>query len=293
MFGYDWPRLHAALNDLPAALLIAAVLFDLLAAATRREGLRIASFWTLMLGTLGAAAAVISGLQAEDHIAHGDAVHQLMETHERLALITAGIFALRADGSDGAILQMVNHGLVVAPIFVIVALLAERTGTEDIREMGGMALRAPVLAALFLIVTLATLAMPGSANFVGEFYILNGLFQAKIVYAFIAISGVAMSAYYALRLYQRTMHNRQPDGALSREIGVRDALVLAPLVLCILGLALYPQLILERTDPTVQQTVAHVTGGEAPQAQLAEAKRPWKRKPQSPHARTERPTTGK
>lgn len=96
MFGYDWPRLHAALNDLPAALLIGAVLFDLLAAATRREGLRIASFWTLMLGTLGAAAAVISGLQAEDHIAHGEVVHLLMETHERLALITAGIFGVLA-----------------------------------------------------------------------------------------------------------------------------------------------------------------------------------------------------
>ena len=131
----------------------------------------------------------------------------------QLGFITAGIFALRADGADGAILQMVNHGLVVAPLFVIVAILAERTGTEDLREMGGMAMRAPVLAALFLIVTLATLAMPGSANFIGEFYILNGLFQAKIVFAFVAITGVAMSAYYALRLYQRTMHNRKPGGA--------------------------------------------------------------------------------
>jgi NADH-quinone oxidoreductase subunit M len=188
----------------------------------------------------------------------------------QLGFITAGIFALRADGADGAILQMVNHGLVVAPLFVIVALLAERTGSEDLRQMGGLALRAPVLAALFLIVALATLAMPGSSNFVGEFYILNALFQAKIVYAFIAVSGVAMAAYYALRLYQRTMHNRQPDGLLSRELGLRDGLVLAPLVLCILALSLYPQLILERTAPTVQQTVAAVTGGEAPEAQLAE-----------------------
>ena len=169
----------------------------------------------------------------------------------QLGFITAGIFALRADGADGAILQMVNHGLVVAPLFVIVAILVERTGTEDIREMGGMAMRAPVLAALFLIVTLATLAMPGSANFIGEFYILNGLFEAKIVFAFIAITGVAMSAYYALRLYQRTMHNRKPDGLDSREIGLRDGVVLAPLVLCILGLALYPQLILKRTDTSV------------------------------------------
>ena len=96
MFGYDWPRLHAALNDLPAALLLAAVLFDLLAAATRREGLRIASFWTLMLGVLGAAAAVISGLQAEDHIAHGEAVHELMGTHEKLAIVTTGIFTVLA-----------------------------------------------------------------------------------------------------------------------------------------------------------------------------------------------------
>ena len=187
----------------------------------------------------------------------------------QLGFITAGIFALRADGADGAVLQMVNHGLVVAPIFVIVAILVERTGSEDLRQMGGMALRAPVLAALFLIVALATLAMPGSANFIGEFYILNGLFQAKIVFAFIAISGVAMSAYYALRLYQGTMHNRGPEGLLSREIGWRDAVVLAPLVLCILALALYPQLILERTHPSVQQTVATVTGGAASNSQLA------------------------
>ena len=124
--------------------------------------------------------------------------------------------------------------------------------------MGGMATKAPVLAALFLIVTLATLAMPGSANFIGEFYILNGLFDAKIVFAFVAISGVAMSAYYALRLYQRTMHNRKPEGIASREIGLRDGLVLVPLVLCILGLALYPQLILKRTDTSVQQRVEYV-----------------------------------
>ena len=195
----------------------------------------------------------------------------------QLGFITAGIFALRADGADGAILQMVNHGLVVAPLFVIVAILVERTGTEDIRQMGGMALRAPVLAALFLIVALATLAMPGSANFIGEFYILNGLFQEKIAFACIAIAGVVMSAYYALRLYQHAMHNRKPDGIASREISFRDGVVLAPIVLCILGLALYPQLILERTAPTVQQTVAKVTGGDAPEAELASG--PMGRKP--------------
>jgi NADH-quinone oxidoreductase subunit M len=121
--------------------------------------------------------------------------------------------------------------------------------------MGGMALRAQVLAALFLIVTLGTLAMPGSANFIGEFYILTGLFQAKIAYAIVATVGTVLAAYYAIRLFQRTMHNRKPEGIESSEISLRDGAVLVPLVACIVALALYPQLILKRTD------TAFVPGG--------------------------------
>jgi uncharacterized membrane protein len=96
MLGYDWPRLHAALNDLPTALLLVAVLFDVAALATKREGLRLVSFWTLIVGAVGGAAAVISGLQAEEHIEHGEAVHRVMETHEKFALITLGVFAVLA-----------------------------------------------------------------------------------------------------------------------------------------------------------------------------------------------------
>ncbi len=96
MLGYDWPRLHAALNDLPAALLLVAVVFELLALATRRESFRQVSFWTLMVGALGGVAAVLSGLQAEEKIAHGDAVHRVMETHELLAFVTLGVFGVLA-----------------------------------------------------------------------------------------------------------------------------------------------------------------------------------------------------
>ena len=100
----------------------------------------------------------------------------------QLGFITLGIFSLTQSGAQGAVLQMVNHGLVVVPLFFIIALLAVRAGgTDDLRRMGGLAVRAPVLAALFLIVALATLAMPGSSNFIGEFLILAGIFQAKIV----------------------------------------------------------------------------------------------------------------
>ena len=179
----------------------------------------------------------------------------------QLGFITLGVFSLRPDGADGAVLQMVNHGLVVAAIFVVIAILYERTRTEDLTAMGGQAMRAPVLAALFLVVTMATLAIPGSANFIGEFYILNGAFQAKIAFAFVAAIGVVLAAFYALRLYQRTMHNRLPEGAESREISAREGLVLAPLVACIVALALWPGLILERGEASVQESIAAVDEG--------------------------------
>src|SRR3954468_24806731 len=96
MLGYDWPRLHALLNDLPIALLVTAVFFDLLAMVSRRVLFRQVGFSLLLVGALGGIAAVVSGLQAEEHIDHGEAVHQIMETHETFALITLGVFAVLA-----------------------------------------------------------------------------------------------------------------------------------------------------------------------------------------------------
>jgi uncharacterized membrane protein len=94
MFGYDWPRFHAAVNDLPAALLFVTVLFDLGAWLTRRESLKVSALWTLWAGVIGGWIAVLAGLKAADVIEHGEAVHELMETHETLALTTMGIFTL-------------------------------------------------------------------------------------------------------------------------------------------------------------------------------------------------------
>jgi NADH-quinone oxidoreductase subunit M len=182
----------------------------------------------------------------------------------QLGFITLGIFSLRPDGADGAVLQMVNHGLVVAPLLLIVVVLAARTGgTDDITRMGGLAFRAPVLAALFLIVTMALLAIPGSSNFVGEFYILNGTFQAKIVYAFVAAIGIVLAAYYALRLYQHAMHNRKPEGITSTEVGLLDGTVIAGLVACIVALALWPGLILNRAEDSTSASVS-ASQGAAP-----------------------------
>jgi len=174
----------------------------------------------------------------------------------QLGFITLGIFSLRPDGGDGAVIQMFNHGLVVAAVLFVIAILYERSETEDIREMGGLAQRAPVLAILFVIVTMATLAIPGSANFVGEFFILTGAFESKVALALIASVGIALAAFYALRMYQRTMHNRLPAGMVSREITLREGAVLVPLVGCIVALAFYPGLITTRGEVSVERSLA-------------------------------------
>jgi NADH-quinone oxidoreductase subunit M len=176
----------------------------------------------------------------------------------QLGFITLGIFSLRPEGSQGALLQMVNHGLVTAPLFFIVAALALRAGgSESLRDMGGIAFRAPVLASLFLIVALATLAMPGSSNFAGEFLILLGVFKAKLVIAVIAFAGVVGAAVYALRLFIGAMHNQpRAVGPGLGDIGLADLAGLVPLVGVILVLAFYPQFVLRRTEPTVKAAVA-------------------------------------
>jgi len=193
----------------------------------------------------------------------------------QMGFITLGIFSLSAAGGDGSVIQMVNHALVVAPVFLIIALLAERTGTEDIREMGGMAKRAPVLAILFVIVTMALLAIPGSANFVGEFFILKGVFETKVAIALIASTGIALAAFYSLRMYQQTMHDRLPEGSVSREITLREAVVIVPLVACIIGLALYPGLITTRGSAAVDRSLAAVNPDPEPGPEAASVGQDW------------------
>ena len=175
----------------------------------------------------------------------------------QLGFITLGIFSLTDQGAQGGILQAVNHGLVVVPAFFILALLAARAhGSENLRDMGGLALRAPVLAALFLVVALANLAMPGSSNFAGEFLILLGTFNSKLVLCLVAATGVVLAAVYTLRLFIGAMHNRLGPRAESREMSVRDGLVLVPLVVLIIAFAFDPQVALHKSERDTRASVA-------------------------------------
>ena len=180
----------------------------------------------------------------------------------QLGFIMLGIFSLKQQGEQGALLQMLNHGLVTAPAFFLVAACAARSsGSEKLADMGGIAMRAPVLATMFLIVSFGTLAMPGSSNFVGEFLILLGVFNAKLAIACIAFGGVVGASVYALRLFIRAMHNRQGPRVRSFEIRPGEAAVIVPLVAVVIALALYPQFGLHRSEVSIDRTVASANVG--------------------------------
>ena len=188
----------------------------------------------------------------------------------QLGFIVLGIFALDDKGAQGAVLQMLNHGLVVVPLFLIIGVVAARAGgSESVEQLGGMAFRAPLLAALFLITTFATLAMPGSANFIGEVLVLFGSFENKFVYGVVASVGVILAAVYMIRLFQRVMHHRVGPAVHSRDLGGLDLAAIAPLVAVIVALGLYPQFVVERTEKTTFQQIAAakaVAGGDEARA---------------------------
>jgi len=175
----------------------------------------------------------------------------------QLGFIVLGIFAIDDLGAQGALMQMVNLGLVVAALFFIIAALTARAGgSPSLEQMGGMAMRAPVLAGVFLVVTLGTLAMPGSPNFVGEILILFGAFDTKLVFGLVASVGVALAAVYAIRVFQRSMHNRLAPGVKGGDASPLELGVIAPLALVIVALGIYPQLILDRTEEATTAKVA-------------------------------------
>jgi NADH-quinone oxidoreductase subunit M len=175
----------------------------------------------------------------------------------QLGFIVLGIFALDDTGAQGAVLQMLNHGLVVVALFLIIGVVAARAGgSESLSELGGMAFRAPVLAALFLIVTFATLAMPGSANFIGEVLVLFGAFEDKLVYGLVASVGVVLAAVYMIRVFQGVMHRRVGPDVKSRDIDGLNLAAVAPLVVVIVALGLYPQFVVKRTEDATTASIA-------------------------------------
>jgi len=160
-----------------------------------------------------------------------------------MGFIVLGIFSYNVQGQQGAVLQMVNHGLIISALFLLVAWVSDRVGTRDRSAMAGLAARMPVMAGVFFVVTLAALGLPGLNSFVGELMTLLGAWQRAPLLAVFAAIGLVLAPVYMLRLFQGVMQG-VPAGPVPRsDIYTGQLVLLAPLVVLMFVIGLYPNVL--------------------------------------------------
>jgi NADH-quinone oxidoreductase subunit M len=177
-----------------------------------------------------------------------------------LGFVVLGTFALTTQGVTGGVLQMVNHGLVIAVLFIVIGWVYERRKTWQADELRGLQRAAPVLAAVFTVAMLAAIGLPGLNGFVGEFLVLTGTFLTHRWWAVAAIVGVIVAAIYLLWAYQQVFQGkpREEDVTSTRDLGWSERLIIAPLIVLIVFLGVYPKPVLDRITPAVNRLVVHV-----------------------------------
>jgi NADH-quinone oxidoreductase subunit M len=185
-----------------------------------------------------------------------------------MGFVTMGIFALNQQGIQGALFQMISHGIVSGALFLCVGVVYDRMHTREIKAYGGLVHRMPLYAAIFMVFTMANVGLPGTSGFVGEFLTLMGAFQANSWVALFATTGVILSACYALWLYRQVIFGpleKENLKAIS-DVNARELIVLVPLVLLTIFFGVYPAPI----NDVTAASVAHMVTGVEQALQAAE-----------------------
>ena len=174
-----------------------------------------------------------------------------------MGFVTIGIFALNEQAVQGAIMQMISHGFVSAALFLCVGVVYDRMHSREIASYGGLAHRMPAYAFVFMVFMLASVGLPGTSGFIGEFLVLVGVFQINSWVAVLATTGIVLGAAYMLWMYRRVIF-----GALEKEslktiadLNKREILVFAPLVVLVLWMGIYPSSFLDTTEASVANLV--------------------------------------
>jgi NADH-quinone oxidoreductase subunit M len=170
-----------------------------------------------------------------------------------LGFVMLGIFAMDPQGVEGAIYQMLNHGLSTGGLFLLVGMIYLRRHTREISEFGGLWKRIPIFAAIFMVVMLSSIGLPGLNGFVGEFLILLGTFISLKAAAYAAIAGVILGALYMMWAYERVMWGpitKAVNNTLA-DLNAREIAVMAPVIALIFMMGLYPRVLLRRMEPSV------------------------------------------
>ena len=177
-----------------------------------------------------------------------------------MGYITLGLFTFTQQGIEGAILQMISHGLVSGALFLCVGVVYDRLHTRDIIRYGGLAANMPRYAVVFMIFTLATIGLPGTSGFVGEFLILLGAYQTSTVIASLAATGVVLGAVYSLYLYRRIIFGTiiHEDLKNMTDLSTRERLMFLPLIATVLWIGIYPSSFINPISATVKQLVSDI-----------------------------------
>ncbi|SHE46193.1 NADH-quinone oxidoreductase subunit M [Streptoalloteichus hindustanus] len=186
-----------------------------------------------------------------------------------------GVFAFSTQSQVGAVSYMINHSVATGMLLLVIGMVIARGGSTRISDYGGMARLTPVLGGLFLLAGLSTLSLPGTNSFVSEFLVLLGSYPREPVYTVLAALGMVLAAVYVLWLYQRLFHGpvrgdalvglasgpgavEDPARAKVSDLSARELVVLAPLVVLVLGLGIYPKPVLDVVTPSVSATMTEV-----------------------------------
>jgi NADH-quinone oxidoreductase subunit M len=190
-----------------------------------------------------------------------------------MGFVTMGIFAMNAQGVQGGIFQMLSHGIVSGALFLCVGVVYDRLHTREIAAYGGLVNRMPLYAFAFMVFTMANVGLPGTSGFVGEFLTLVGAFQANTWVAFLATTGVILSAAYALWLYRQVIFGEieKPELKSIMDLSGREIAILAPLVILAIFFGFYPAPVMDVTAASVDNLIANYEAALSAAGQLASA----------------------
>ena len=177
-----------------------------------------------------------------------------------LGFVILGLFALNEQGITGALLQNLNHGVSTGALFLIVGFIYERRHTRLITDFGGLSKQMPVFATIFMIITLSSVALPGTNGFVGEFLILVGGFESSLRWwTIVAASGVIFAAVYMLWMFQRVMFGEldNPKNQKLEDLNAREIIIMVPLLIMVFVLGVYPNPFIEKMTPSIKKIVEH------------------------------------
>jgi NADH-quinone oxidoreductase subunit M len=179
-----------------------------------------------------------------------------------MGFVVLGVFALTVNGLQGGLIVMISHGTSTGALFLLLGMLYERRHTREIADFGGLARVAPWLATAFVITALASIGLPGTSGFVGEFLALLGTFETHPIIAIVASTGVIFAAYYMLPMVQRVFFNTldRDENRRVRDVSGRELAILAPLVALMIWIGWNPTPFLRRMEPSVRAVIERVEG---------------------------------